>query len=339
VSLALAQLDRQGSDGIWVVNRWELTAPFAQADPVVEEARATERLEDFLAARVAGTGAEGQVQLHPDTEVPLLYATSSGAPYERYEIERAEPPHWPDGRTTFSVRLFADGDTTVVEQQISWDRNQSGGLWMDANTTTENGQPVTLSYTSSDGELTVSAPNTWEAWLPGRMGVPVAEGQVLHEQALEVWSASLWRPEHFFGSGERIELVDPVAYDAWCAANGGSPLLSAPADAAAIAQQLIADPNFETTAPMAARIGGVEAVSIDVTLAPGGRACGVGMIEISRWIHSLEPGWRLRLYLVDLPEGMSADTLAITVVAPEERFDEVIAETAPIIESIEFRGA
>ena len=89
---------------------------------------------------------------------------------------------------------------------------------------------------------------------------------------------------------------------------------------------------------MAARVGGVEAVSIDVRLAPGGVACGVGMIEISRWIHTIgwEPGWRLRLYLVDLPEGMSVQTLAITVVAPEERFDEVIEETAPIIESIEF---
>jgi hypothetical protein len=31
-----------------------------------------------------------------------------------------------------------------------------------------------------------------------------------------------------------IEFVDPVAYDSWCAANGGSPLLSATADAAAI---------------------------------------------------------------------------------------------------------
>ena len=89
-----------------------------------------------------------------------------------------------------------------------------------------------------------------------------------------MWSGSLWRPEDGLGSGERIEFVDPVAYDAWCAANGGSPLLSAPADAAAIAQQLIADPNFETTAPVAARIGGVEAVSIDVTLAPGGRPAG-----------------------------------------------------------------
>jgi hypothetical protein len=101
------------------------------------------------------------------------------------------------------------------------------------------------------------------------------------------------------------------------------------------AQQLIADPDFETTAPVAARVGGVEAVSIDVALAPGGRACGVYMIDISRWIHGLEPGMRLRLYLVDLPEGMSVETLAITVVAPDERVD-VIAETAPIIESIEF---
>jgi hypothetical protein len=153
-----------------------------------------------------------------------------------------------------------------------------------------------------------------------------------------VWFGGLWRPEDFFGSGERIEFVDPVAYDSWCAANGGSPLLSAPADAAAIAQQVIADPNFETTAPVAARVGGVEAVSIDVSLAPGGEACGVGMIEISRWIHTIgwEPGWRLRLYLVDLPEGMSVQTLAITVVAPEERFDEVIEETKPIIDSIEF---
>jgi hypothetical protein len=338
VSLDLAQLDRQGGDGIWVVNRWEMTAPFAQADPAAEEAQGRERLEEFLAARIAGTGAEGQVQFRPDIEVPLLYATTSGSPYERYEIERVDGPHWPNGRMTFAVRLFADGDATVVEQPISWDRNQSGGLWLDAHASTENGQPFSMSYTSSDGEVSVAAPSTWEAWLPGTLGVPVAEGQVLHEQALDVWSGSLWRSEESFGSGERIELVDPVAYDAWCAANGGSPLLSAPAGAAAIAQQLIADPNFKTTAPVAARIGGVEAVSIDVTLAPGGKACGLGMIEISRWIHTIgwEPGWRLRLYLVDLPQGMSVETLAITVVAPEERFEEVIAETAPIIDSIEF---
>jgi hypothetical protein len=151
-----------------------------------------------------------------------------------------------------------------------------------------------------------------------------------------VWFGGLWRSEDSFGSGERIGFVDPVAYDSWCAAQGGSPLLSAPADAAEIAQEVIADPNFETTAPVAARVGGVEAVSIDVALAPGGRACGIGMIEISRWIHVLEPGKRLRLFLVDVPEGMSMRTLAITVMAPEARFEEVIEEATPIIDSIEF---
>ena len=323
VSVDIAQLDRQGRDGIWVVSRWGLTAPFAQADPVVVEAQGTQRLEEFLAARIAGEGAEGHVQVDNDVEVPLLYATTSGAPYERYEIERVDGPRWPAGWMTFSVRLLADGDATVVEQEIRW----VDGLRLDLNSTTENGQPVVLSFTSSDGEVTVSAPSTWKMWWP----------EAAHVADVGVWFGGLWRSEDSFGSGERIEFVDPVAYDLWCAANGGSPLLSAPADAAAIAEKVIADPNFETTTPVAARVGGLEAVSIDVALAPSGRACGVGMIDISRWIHALwEPGWRLRLYLVDLPEGMSVETLAITVVAPQERFDDVIAETAPIIESIEF---
>ena len=329
VSLDLAQLDRKGRDGIWVVNRWRLTAPFAQADPVAVEEQGRQRLDEFFTARIAGAGAEGRVQVDETRDFPLLYATTSGAPYERYEIERMDRPQWPDARMTFSARLFASGDATVVEQQFSW--AESGGLRLENHSTTENGQPVVVSYTSSDSEVTVSAPDTWATWLPGK-----GAGEGGNEEALDVWFGGLWRSENFFGSGERIEFVDPVAYDAWCAAKGGSPLLSAPADAAAIAQQLIADPNFETTAPVAARIGGREAVSIDVALAPGGGACGIGMIDISRWIHGLEPGMRLRLYLVDLPQGMSVQTLAITVVAPEEHFEEFVAETAPIIESIKF---
>lgn len=321
VSLDLAQLARQGRDGIWVVARWNLTAPFAQADPAVVEAEATEGLEEFLAARIAGAGAEGSVQVDGNVDVPLLYATTSGARYERYEIELVDGPEWPYGGMTFSVRLFADGDATVVEQTVRWDPRS--GMSLDARATTENGQPVNLSYTSSDGEVTVSAPSTWQGYWPD-------------EVEPDVWFGVLWRGPGFFPGTESIGFNDPVAYDSWCAENGGSPLLSAPADAAAIAQQVVADPNFETTAPVPARVGGLEAVSIDVSLAPGGKNCGVYMIEISRWIHSLEPGLRLRLYLVDLPKGMSVKTLAITVVAPEDDFEEVIEETAPIIDSIEF---
>jgi hypothetical protein len=326
VSFDLAQLDHQGRDGIWVVSGWRLTAPFAQADPAVVEAQARERLKEFLAARIAGNGAEGYVPFGGD--VPLLYATTSGAPYERYEIERVKAG-WPTGYMSFSVGLFADGDATVVEQAITWLPGE--GLSLDFLSTTENDQPVVLSYTSTDGEVTVSAPSTWWMLWPGEAAA---------EAAPDVWFGLMGRDAEPYpdpDSREYIGLVDPVAYDAWCADNGGSPLLSAPASAAAIAQQVIADPNFETTAPVAARVGGMDAVSIDVALAPGGRGCGIGMIEISRWIHELwDPGLRLRLYLVDLPEGMSVETLAITVVAPRERFEEVIEETAPIIESIEF---
>ena len=196
--------------------------------------------------------------------------------------------------------------------------------------TTENGQPIVLSFASSDGEVTASAPSTWE--LLARVA---ADGL-----AADVWFGLLSRGPGNIDSEEHIGFVDPVAYDSWCAENGGSPLLTAPADAAAIAQQVIADPDFETTEPVTTTIGGLEAVSIDVALAPGGEACGVGMIDISRWIHTLgwDPGLRLRLYLVDLPDGMSVETLAISIVAPEERFEEFIEETAPIIESIEFHA-
>jgi hypothetical protein len=182
-----------------------------------------------------------------------------------------------------------------------------------------------LSFTSDDGEVTVSAPSTWAAWLPGKAG---------NGEASDVWFGMLRRvsdpwPNH---SHDHIGFVDPVAYDWWCWKR------SLPAGADALAQAVITDPSFETTAPVAARIGGLEAVSIDVALAPGGSVCMRQEISISRWIHVLRPesGLRLRLYLVDLPEEMSVETLAITVLAPEDSFEEVIAETAPIIESIEF---
>jgi hypothetical protein len=51
---------------------------------------------------------------------------------------------------------------------------------------------------------------------------------------------------------------------------------------------------------------------------------------------ALAPGNRIQLYLLDLPEGLSARILAIAVIAPEERFDAVMEEAVPILDSIEF---
>jgi hypothetical protein len=307
VSLDLVQPDRQGPGGIWVVSNWRPTT-FAQADPAVAEAQATERLEKFLAARIAGRGAEGYVDVYAQwlvQQVPLLYATTSGAPYERFEFERVDGPRWPyGGYITFSVRLFADDGAAVVEQEINshWDGGVSvgieGALGM-ASTTTENGQPVPMFFAQFDGEVTYSSPS------PYLMDV---------------------------GDDGLIDFTDPVVFWSECAQG------PVPADAAAFAQAVIADPNFETTAPVAARVGGVEAVAIDVALSPAGRVCWAYRTDIHRWIHALEPGRRLRLFLVDLPEGMSMRTLAITVMAPVARFDDVVADATPIIDSIEFHA-
>lgn len=307
VSLDLVQPDRQGPGGIWVVSRWSLTAPFEQADPAVAEAQATERLERFLAARIAGQGAEGHVDVYAqwvEQQVPLLYATTSGAPYERFEFERMAGPTWPyGGYIEFMVRLFAE-DGTVIEQEIysHWDGGASvgieGALGM-ASTTTENGQPVPMLFAQFDGEVTYSSPSPW---------------------SMDV------------GDDGLIDFTDPVVFWSECARG------PVPADAAAFAQAVIADPNFETTAPVAARVGGVQAVAIDVALSPAGRVCWAYRTDAHRWIHALEPGRRLRLFLVDLPDRMSMRTMAITVMAPHERFEEVIEEATPIIESIEFHA-
>ena len=326
VRLDLAQLDRRGLDGIWVVNRWMLTAPFAQTDPAALSAQVTQRLEEWLDARLAGDGAEGQVASNGD--IPLLYATTSAARYERYEIDRLDVGWWPDGsEATFRVRLFAVGGTTVVEQEIRWDPYP----WsLFVGMTTENGESVARSVSSDDGEVTATVMHPWNA---GSM----------HP---EVWTWGLSYATGYNGNVRvLIDFADPVAYDSWCAALGGSPVLAAPADAAAIAQEISANANFETTAPVGVRIGGFDAISIDVALAPGGWApCGSGFEGSSlpwqysgRWIHELsESGRRMRIYLVDLPEGMTVQTMAITIVAPEARFDEVVEETKPIIDSIEF---
>jgi hypothetical protein len=173
-----------------------------------------------------------------------------------------------------------------------------------ASMTTENGQPVPMLHAQFDGEVTYSSP------------------------APSSWGIASW------GTGDDgfLDFTDPAAFWSDCAQG------PVPADAAAFAQAVIADPDFETTAPVAARVGGVEAVAIDVALSPAGRVCLAYWTDVQRWIHALEPGKRLRLFLVDVPEGMSMRTLAITVMAPVARFDDVVADATPIIDSIEFHA-
>jgi hypothetical protein len=176
---------------------------------------------------------------------------------------------------------------------------------MERPTTTENGQPVPVPYYFFDDQIV--------AWVPGP------------------W----WGIDSLDEDARFIDFSDPVAGDPIAERNCAPDM--APADAATLAQQVIADPNLVTTPPAAASVGGLEAVTIDVALAPGADFdCLLVAEPYGIWIYALEPGLRQRLYLVDLPEGMSMRTLAITVTAHESRFEEVIEEAQPIIDSIEF---
>ncbi|MGH2555700.1 MAG: hypothetical protein ACRDHO_08305, partial [Actinomycetota bacterium] len=173
VSLDLGQLVRQDASGIWVVTGWEMIAPFEQVVPP-SDAEATALLEAFLHARIDGEGAEEYVDVpdvgSPSGEVPLLYATTTGGPYERSEFEVVDGWEWPDGgETRVEVRLFADGGEIVVEQVFRMHRDGTGRLGLqyefnprDTAPTTENGQAVPVQYSFLDGEVTFRAAWPWD---------------------------------------------------------------------------------------------------------------------------------------------------------------------------------
>jgi hypothetical protein len=100
----------------------------------------------------------------------------------------------------------------------------------------------------------------------------------------------------------------------------------------------MADPTIiDTTGTVPVRIAGLDGLQMDVD---------VNMNAVLRdeedpfcswiWAPDQADRWRMRLYLVDLPEGMSMQTLAIAVIAaPDTDFERVLEEASPIVESLE----
>ena len=139
-------------------------------------------LDRFTEARVAGEGAADYLN-RPEAEVPLLYATSSGAPYERAEFERVPGIEWPYGWSAFKVRLFA-GDTVVEQLFFTAGDSPLGlnyvrdGFGTDIAPTTEDGRPVALPHTYFDGKVTLHAGHPWifhDGWEGGRL-IPEGPG-------------------------------------------------------------------------------------------------------------------------------------------------------------------
>jgi len=314
VRLDLGQPAREGPDGIWVVTRWTMTPPFAQTDPAVAEAQATARLQEFLQARVDGEDAEGYVDViayeEPGMteEVPLLYETTAGSPYERFEIERVSGPWWPFAGMGFEVRLLADGGETVVAQQISWDGRD---FTHRATETTENGEPVAARYVFFDGLVSMSAALPWDIALE-RPGLDLSD---------EFWESI-------------VVVADPRAVEDGCSSNPSA------ATAADLAASLQANPDLEVTALAEVTVGGSAALQMDIVMAPGAGDCGEWQPVLRQLDNSdrrganLDPGTRMRLYLLDVPDGTKSRVVAIAVTAPEARFDAVLGAATPVLESV-----
>ena len=342
VRFTLKQPTRTDPSGIWVVTHWELLQPgepYAAFDrlypdfdqrQVEQEAppsksEVTAVLEGFLEARVDGAGADDYLHPHEgegpplaDQEVPLLYATTGGTPYERYEIERVQGPVWPTGWSEFEVRLFAE-DGTVVEQSFVVVR-QDGRLGVVYGSqsgprvpTTENGQAVPVPYSLLDGEVTFAAAPPWSPTSLDRTSTTL--GGVGRGAAVQFTRFTITADPR---TGMGCEAGPPAA------------------DAGALVRSIRSNPDLEATAPVAVSVGGIDALRMDV-LAPGRPEVGTCAPTVLEQLPLMQGEERMRVYLLDLPEGMSARILAVAISAHRSQFEHVVKSATTVLDSFEFQ--
>ena len=310
---------------IWVVTGWEIIEPIESVVPP-SDAQARAFLEAFAQARIDGEGAELFADFPPvgyleedlvRLEIPLLYATSTGAPYEQSSFEVVAGPMWPEGWSRILLRMFADGGQVTVEQRflLAWDESHRLRLKYEFSEsleegagTIENGNAVPLEYAFLGGEVTYRAayplgPSQEEERKSDRLAV--VEGPNLSEPTRRIL---------FF-------MADPRTLSQGCEA-------SAPTDAQTLARTLRSVPNSTATAPVAVTFGELSGLQMDGVIAHATTPCVL-----------LEPtgGPRSRLYLLDLPGG-SAGVLGIAVAGDEDSFDTVLSWAIPVINSLEFHA-
>jgi hypothetical protein len=329
-------------------------SPSPEPTPAPADPEVTALLNGFLEARVAGNGAEQYLNA-PEQEIPLLYATTSGAPYERAEFEQVRGIEWPYGFTAFKVRLFAGG--TVVEQLFFTPPGGSRGLeyqWdgfgTDIAPTTEDGQPVAMPYNAFGGEATLQVAHPWVFYDYGQFGAMIF-GRLIPEGPGVLPTTDGGQRGDW---DELFVIADPALLGADCQAGPD------PADAAALAESIRSDPDLGATAPVAVSVGGTDALMMDVKIAAEATICvpatsGGDTLQnaVLEPLFTYEPGasftfvderatkgpasgeW-MRLYLLDVPQGLSMRILAIAIVAPESRFERAVEAAAPLLDTIEF---
>lgn len=320
-----------GIGDVWVRENAEAPNPAPQPSEQVAPPSTAEDvaslLDGFLEARIVGEGAEPYITADaPDDQVPLLYATTSGARYERAEFERVDGIEWPYAWTAFKVRLFAG--ETIVEQLVfvSDEDGRLGlgyvpdGFGTDIVPTTENGLPVAAPYDAFEGEVTLYVAHPWVSRYGTGSIKLIPEGA---RPTTDGGERNAW---------DRLVLMaDPARTGTDC------PTGSRPTDAEALAESFRSDPDFEATTPVAVGAGGAEGLMMDVRSVVGANPrceslSGDEQLSPQEGV-ALATGVPLRLYLFDAPEGSSMRVLALAINVPERRFERAAVEWAgPIVQ-------
>jgi hypothetical protein len=231
------------------------------------------------------------------------------------------------GRTSYTLVLDLATGRLFDNLGVAWHR---GAPENGADTTTEGSvRTGPGTYAMLGGEVTFHA-------------VPEGRPWIDHLEAY-------LDPRLFFLLGEpgfglpddaSIEILANPLPEATCAAPPG-----VPGSAEAVVRAIRSNPDLETTVPVGANVGGIDALRLDVAAVPGASTCPrVGGPEVSVPVVSVSDreGWGViahgelgRLYVLDLPGG-SARALVIMITAPEAAFERTVEAAASVVDSFEF---
>ncbi len=205
---------------------------------------------------------------------------------------------------------------------VVWNRGAPAESWTGASTQAGVDGPGT--YSILHGEVTFRAAEPWndhlESYIDPRTFFLVGADDVDAEGA------------------EMTLLVNALPPEAPCDRR-------VPPSAEELVQAVRSNPDLEATAPVIERVGGIDALRMDVVAAPGA-SFGPCTADVSVDVVSV-PGqpWANvglgelgRLYVLDLPGG-SARTLAILITAPDAAvFEQALDAAAPVLDSFEFHS-
>ena len=217
------------------------------------------------------------------------------------------------GGTRYTLVLDVASDRLFDNLGVAWHRGATPENGTDV--TTECGAASPGTFAMLGGEVRFRADRPWTADFESCLNHPGVFGLLgPDDSAIEI-------------------LANPLPPETPCY----SPRV--PPSAEALVRALRSSPDLEATTPVPERVGGIDALRLDVAAVPGAATCPNGEVSVvpgwdGAW-GTMAPGQLGRLYVLNLPGG-SARALAILIMASEAAFERAVEAAVPVVDSFEF---